>query len=95
MLPALAALLLFAALTGGCAYFGRGVEIVVQPLPASEARALPDAETQYVLNTKTHKFHLPDCESVKDIQSENREDYTGSRTDLIEDGYSPCKRCNP
>lgn len=94
-LSILALLLLLALLLGGCAYFGKGVDIIVEPLPEEEAR-LPDAEeTLYVLNTKTHKFHLPECESVKDIQPENREEYTGSRFALLEDGYSPCKRCNP
>ena len=103
-LPALAALLLLALLFGGCAYLGRGVEIVVEPLPETENTREADSapapgeqaqEGQYVLNTKSHKFHLPTCESVKDIQPGNREDYTGSRLELIERGYAPCKRCEP
>ena len=92
----LAALLILALLLGGCAYFGRGVEIVVTPLPEEEAYVTKQGEAmQYVLNTKSRKFHYPECESVKDIQPGNREDYTGTREALIEDGYSPCKRCEP
>ncbi len=53
-------------------------------------------ETQtYVLNTATHKFHLPTCSSVSDMADTNREDYTGTRAQLIEDGYEPCGRCKP
>lgn len=49
----------------------------------------------YVLNTDTHKFHKPSCADAKRMSSENREDYTGSRDQLISDGYVPCKKCNP
>ena len=49
----------------------------------------------YVLNTNSKKFHLPTCSSVKQIKESNREEYTGDRETLIEQGYSPCKRCNP
>ena len=49
----------------------------------------------YVLNVNKTKFHLPDCQSVKDIKEANRIDYYGSRETLIEVGYKPCKNCNP
>lgn len=49
----------------------------------------------YVLNTNTHKFHKPSCASVSDISEENRVYYTGTRESLLEDGYTPCGRCNP
>ncbi|HBM97616.1 TPA: hypothetical protein DD394_09135 [bacterium UBP9_UBA11836] len=49
----------------------------------------------YVLNNSTHKFHRPGCSSAARISSRNREEYTGSRSSLISDGYSPCKKCNP
>ena len=52
-------------------------------------------EKDYVLNTSTKKFHFLDCSSVSTIKSSNRKDYTGSRDDVINMGYSPCKRCNP
>lgn len=53
------------------------------------------AEADYVLNNNTKKFHLPSCSSADDIKDSNREDYFGSREDLIARGYDPCKRCNP
>lgn len=49
----------------------------------------------YILNTSSMKFHLPDCSSVEDISSQNREKSTLSREELIRKGYEPCKRCNP
>ena len=49
----------------------------------------------YILNTKTMKFHRPDCDSVKSIKAENREEYTGEREKLINEGYEACKSCKP
>ena len=49
----------------------------------------------YILNTNTHKFHLPDCSGVADIKGKNREEYTGTREELTSQGYEPCGRCHP
>ena len=49
----------------------------------------------YVLNTNTHKFHLPGCSSVETIKKKNRKDVNESREQIISEGYAPCKRCNP
>lgn len=49
----------------------------------------------YVLNTGSGKFHLPSCASVKDIKPANRQTYSGDRQALLDQGYSPCKSCNP
>ena len=64
--------------------------------PASPAptESQPQGQT-YVLNTNTRKFHNPSCSSVKKIKDGNRQDYTGSRDDVIAMGYDPCKKCNP
>ena len=51
--------------------------------------------TAYVVNTNTGKFHLPTCYSVATIHAENRLDVTTTRDDLINQGYVPCKNCNP
>lgn len=52
-------------------------------------------EQSYVLNTNSMKFHYPSCTSAKKISAKNRKDYTGSREDLIEQGYDPCGNCHP
>ena len=49
----------------------------------------------YILNTNTKKFHYPDCSSVTDMKSKNKQEYSGNRDELIAMGYEPCRRCNP
>lgn len=53
------------------------------------------AQKTYVLNKSTMKFHLPSCSSCSKIKAENKGSYTGSRDDLIGQGYSPCGNCHP
>lgn len=53
------------------------------------------AQYDYVLNTNTLKFHYPSCASVKRIKSTNRENFTGTRDQVIQRGYTPCKNCYP
>lgn len=52
-------------------------------------------EIRYILNTSTKKFHLPTCGGVEDMKPDNRCAYSGDRESLIEQGYSPCKTCDP
>ena len=48
---------------------------------------------QYVLNCKTMKIHLPECDSVKEISPQNRMYYMGTLVELINNGYDLCKKC--
>ena len=52
-------------------------------------------EMEYVLNTSSHKFHLPDCSSVASMSDANRQDFVGSREEVVAQGYEPCGRCHP
>lgn len=52
-------------------------------------------ETTYILNVNTGKFRRPDCSSVDDMSARNKREYTGTRDELIDQGYEPCSRCNP
>ncbi len=54
-----------------------------------------EEEQSYILNTNTKKFHDSDCENAKEISGKNREAFTGSRTELIAQGYEPCMSCQP
>lgn len=54
-----------------------------------------DTEQHYVLNTNSKKFHLPDCSGVENMNPANRQDYTGTRQSLLDQGYSPCGTCKP
>ena len=62
---------------------------------SSQESAVESGEEHYILNTNSHKFHLPSCSSVDDMSEKNREDYYGSREDLIAQGYDPCGSCHP
>lgn len=53
------------------------------------------AGTDYVLNTNSRKFHYPSCGSAKKIKDSNRQEYTGTRDELIDMGYNPCGNCDP
>lgn len=52
-------------------------------------------EQHYILNTSSKKFHRPDCSGVANMSPSNRQDYTGTRQSLLDQGYSPCGTCNP
>lgn len=55
----------------------------------------PNPEPDYVLNLNTGKFHYPDCSSVEQIKPDNYEAFTGSREEVLAQGFVPCKNCNP
>ena len=67
-----------------------------------EGDALPEDSTQkepedtlYILNTSSGKFHLPFCSGAASMKEENRQAFSGSREELIAQGYSPCGQCKP
>ena len=62
---------------------------------AGDADQADSAQGTYVLNISSKKFHLPSCGGISDIKSSNRQDYTGPRQTLIDQGYQPCGRCKP
>lgn len=70
-------------------------QAAVQTESVKETSALVSTGTEYILNTNTKKFHYPSCSSVKQMKASNKKEYTGSRDDLIAQGYDPCKKCNP
>lgn len=51
--------------------------------------------TTYILNTNTKKFHYPSCSSVDQMSDKNRQEFTGTRDEVIATGYDPCGRCHP
>jgi DNA-entry nuclease len=50
---------------------------------------------KYIINVSSRKFHLPGCESVKKMSKKNMQGWDGTREELIEMGYDPCKNCMP
>lgn len=61
----------------------------------SSSTSTDTASAHYVLNTSSKKFHRPDCSSVTQMKNSNKKEFSGSREELISQGYDPCKRCNP
>lgn len=49
----------------------------------------------YVLNTNTHKIHMPNCSSVLDMKEKNKEIVHGDINTWLSKGYDKCKKCNP
>ena len=68
---------------------------VTRSIEAPAASTETESQQSYVVNKNSHKFHSPDCSAVKKMSAKNRWDYTGTRQDLIDQGYEPCKICNP
>ena len=62
---------------------------------ASDTASSSAEQHDYILNVKNKKFHLPTCSAVNDIAAANRQDFTGTRDELIAKGYSPCGICKP
>ena len=48
----------------------------------------------YVGSTTTNKFHLTGCVWAEKIKDENKV-YMSSYNEFIENGFTPCKSCNP
>ena len=73
-----------------------GVEI---DYATGENQAVVTEETgevqDFVLNTGSKKFHLPDCSGLNQTKEKNKQEYEGTREMLLAQGYEPCKSCNP
>ena len=52
-------------------------------------------ENTYILNTNSQKFHYPNCSGVSDMSERNKQEFTGTRDEIINMGYEPCGICNP
>ena len=70
-------------------------ESTVSSEVSSESAFVPSDDTDYILNKNSMKFHYPNCEAVQKMSAKNRAEYSGSRDELIEEGYKPCGMCNP
>lgn len=53
------------------------------------------AVKNYLLNKSNKKFHKPECSGAANISAKNRENFKGSRNELIGKGYDPCGICKP
>ena len=51
-------------------------------------------EAPYIGNKNSKKLHYAECSSVDDMKEKNKVEFY-SRDEAINQGYEPCKRCNP
>ena len=63
--------------------------------PATEPQETTAPVRTYILNTSSKKFHKANCSNAKNIAEENREEFSGTRQEVIDQGYEPCGSCNP
>ena len=68
-------------------------EIISRGPVVGEAQA-PEVH-EYVLNKSSKKFHEVWCDGAQSMKQKNRKDFTGTREEVIQMGYQPCKKCNP
>lgn len=52
-------------------------------------------EYNYVINIASDKFHLPHCSGVASMKETNKEEFRGTKAELIQKGYKPCGSCKP
>ncbi len=73
-----------------------GETITFTPLgPADDGYNYETGEQTYIINTNSLRFHKPNCSGLQDANSRNQQSFTGSRDELIRQGYSPCGTCQP
>ena len=69
-----------------------------KPVVTTKAPSTTQASAQeqsYVLNVDSKKIHRPTCYHIKNMNEENRRDYTGTKDSLLSQGYTPCGTCKP
>lgn len=76
-------------------YWGEPTDADSAFLEESLAGNPDQSQADYVLNTKSRKFHNSDCPSINDIAPGNCQSFEGARETLIDEGYAPCGSCNP
>ncbi len=80
-------------------YAGKTAYIKSDLLKASTGSASNNSATKtsnsYIANKNTKKFHYSSCSSVSKMKEKNKLYFNGSRDELINKGYQPCKNCNP
>lgn len=74
---------------------GIGKETETPTVTVNPSTEVESAIADYIGNKKTEKFHYPNCSSVKKMNESNKYYFTGTREEIIAEGYEPCGNCNP
>ena len=67
---------------------------VVQQRSTSSSGSRSYSDYAYIGNANSRKFHKSSCSSVRDMKDYNKVGFD-SRSEAIDAGYQPCKRCHP
>lgn len=69
--------------------------VIDTPSISTEQSVVVDNQSiSYCGNKNSKKFHKSTCGALKNTKDENKV-YFKDRNDYINQGYIPCKRCNP
>mgnify|MGYP002802567172 CR=1 FL=1 len=61
----------------------------------SQSGSSENSKVTYILNTNSYKFYVSSCSSINQMSESNKQEFTGSRDEVVAMGYDPCGRCNP
>lgn len=82
-------------------------EVIAESIPEVQTESVPEAQAEsvqpvvespvveagYILNTNTMKIHSIYCGYAEEIKPENKGAFSGDPQELINQGYTYCKRC--
>ena len=71
------------------------ISTTVSTTVTTAAATVIQSQYDYVANSNSKIFHRPECPSVEKMSEKNKQYFTGSREELIADGYKPCSNCEP
>ncbi len=81
--------------TTGDSQFGNDTASVTETETVNSTETEAATASGYILNTNSKKIHKPTCHSAEKTAEKNKEYTTKTKEELLKEGYTPCKNCNP
>lgn len=72
-----------------------GCEGITSKSYESQFKEITYSECTYILNRNTHKFHYKNCYTIEFMHQENKVYCNDTRENIVNNNYTPCKKCNP
>lgn len=69
-------------------------ELATQAETTKATSSSTDSDVTYIGNKNSKKFHLDTCDGAASM-NENNKVYFDTREQAVDEGYSPCLKCNP
>ena len=70
-------------------------KIVSKKAISKETISETEKEQTYILNKNTKKIHYASCRCIEDMSEQNKEEYIGTRSEILNQGYDACGVCKP